>query len=94
MNNQQRHATLVQAISAASAAHADYEATVLQGVYDTAWAEWYARHLLAHGWNDLFPRPWSESELASALQQAHLAHRAAASNQPWQEFYADRFSSG
>ena len=92
MDNQQRRAELEHHLSAASAAHAEYEATVLRGEYDTAWADWYARFMLEHGWNSLFSRVWTESELARALDEANAAHRANAPGRPWHEFYAERFA--
>lgn len=92
MDDQARRAALVQRLSAANAAHGEYEKTVLHGVYDEQWPEWYAAYLIDRGWNELFARVWNVDELSAALRQADAAYRAAASNVSWQEFYAARFA--
>lgn len=92
MDEQQRRDELAQRLSNAGAAHGEYEMTALHGEYDEQWAEWYADFLLGHGWNDVLTRVWTPSELAAALRQANADHRANAAQQPWQDFYAERFA--
>lgn len=96
MDDQQRRVELAQRLSEAGAAHGQYEMTALHGEYDQQWAEWYARFLLDHGWNDLWARldsparVWTVSELSDALRHADTDQRATAPQQRWQDFYAER----
>ncbi len=83
-------AELAQRLSQASAAHAEYEMTALHGEYDRQWAEWYARYLLDHDWNELFTQRWSAEELTNALRDADAVHRLEAPHAHWQDFYAER----
>mgnify|MGYP000188557401 FL=1 len=91
MELDERRAKIIEQLAAAQAAHAEYEATTLNGVYDQQWADWYAEYLLAHGWNDLFSQSWAADSLTAALRQADAAHRATAPQQRWHEFYAAQF---
>lgn len=40
-------AVVLDALTRAAAAHGDYEANELGGIYDEAWPDWYARHMSA-----------------------------------------------
>ncbi len=48
-------------------AHGVYERTELNGVYDEAWASWYATWLTGHGLGQLLGRPVDTDELARFL---------------------------
>jgi mannose-6-phosphate isomerase-like protein (cupin superfamily) len=65
------HTDLTEAISAllteAEAAHGVYETTVLGGVYDEAWAEWYATYAVEHGIGKLVGRPVTANRLSRLL---------------------------
>lgn len=89
MDDQERRAELSQRLASASAAHAEYEMTALHGEYDQEWAEWYARYLLDHGWNDLFAQEWMPDELADALRRSDIEQRANAPHRHWYEYYAE-----
>jgi len=91
MDDPQRRAELAQRLSDAGAAHGRYEMTALHGEYDPQWAEWYARYLTSHGWNEFFSSAWDNAELAAALRQADSDQRAYAPQSRWQDFYAARF---
>lgn len=88
MDVDERQREIVKRLQDASAAHFEYETSVLRGVYDQQWAEWYARFLLEHDWDALFERAWTIGDLTDALRQADATFRAAAPQQGWQEFYA------
>lgn len=91
MADLQRNTELLRHLTTAGVAHSEYEEMELHGVYDTVWAEWYARYLIAHGWNELFVHKWTEAELADHLHRAELAHREGDPSRPWQAFYAEYF---
>lgn len=93
MTDQERRAAAVQQLTAASAAHFEYETTALQGVYDQQWAEWYADYLVQHGWNDLFEQAWTVQDLTDALCQADAAHRQNEPDAQWHDYYAPRLLS-
>jgi hypothetical protein len=92
MDDVKRRAAMAERLTAAGAAHGEYEKNALNGEYDEQWAEWYAAFLIGHQWNDLFSNGWNESELADALRQANTAHRADAPSTHWQDFYSEKFA--
>jgi len=49
------------------AAHGVYETTELGGVYDEAWAGWYAAYAVGHGIADLVGHPVTADELERFL---------------------------
>src|SRR5687768_466429 len=56
-------ALLIQAESA----HAEYEATALQGVYDQEWPRWYAAYAVEHGIGAIVGRSVTTDRLAEFL---------------------------
>lgn len=87
----------IQAIEAllaqAKAAHAEYERTELNGVYDEDWAQWYAAFIAAYGLADLVGRPTDVSEVASFLQGAWAEQERAAPAEPWESYTARRIAT-
>jgi hypothetical protein len=65
-------ATLLDALNRAAAAHGEYESTELGGVYDQAWADWYAKHMSASLHADGFAV--APGLLADELRAAATAH--------------------
>ncbi len=49
------------------AAHGAYETAELNGVYDSAWAQWYADYAVGHGVAGLLGRAVTPDELARLL---------------------------
>lgn len=92
MNETQRATELARQLKATADAHFVYETSELNGVYDEQWSDWYAAYLLAHAWDANFARVWTQSDLAHALREYHAAHRSAAPDTAWIEFYAARFA--
>ncbi len=87
-----RAAEIAQQLHDASSAHFEYETTVLKGVYDQQWGEWYAEYLLAHDWNALFTRAWDANALAETLRQLDREQRERAPQMVWSEYYAQRLA--
>ena len=89
--DQQAIAALLKDVESA---HGSYETTVLGGVRDEAWAQWYADYLLAHGLAEhLGAASPSTASLASRLSQLDVKYRQAQPNVPWTEFYAARLAA-
>lgn len=79
-------------LARAEEAHGVYEAAELGGVYDRAWARWYATWAIEHGIGDLLGREVGPDELA-ALLTAGFAAFEAADPQPeegWAAYLAER----
>lgn len=79
-------------LTRAEAAHAVYEATELNGVYDEAWPAWYADHAVRHGIGDLLGRDVTSDRLAPILASAFDDFRAIAPDPgaSWATFVAGR----
>ena len=92
MNQLSRAEQIAKQLHDASSAHFEYETTVLKGVYDQQWSEWYAGYLLAHAWNALFARAWDVNALAETLQQLDREQRERAPQMAWNEYYAQRLA--
>lgn len=92
----QRLKVIAQLLSETGSAHGDYEMTALGGAYDEQWPDWYSRHLVDQGLNDLLGRdtPFSVDELSQALREADVAFKAdrvAMAASSWPRYYAQRF---
>ena len=76
----------------AEAAHGEYETTVLDGVRDEEWAEWYAAYLLDHGLEDLLPDAgdMEMNDLATLLERYDADYRREQPAWPWPEAYAQQ----
>jgi hypothetical protein len=55
-----------------SAAHDVHEKADLNGVYDTAWARWYAAYAVEHGLGDLLGRTVGADALAEFLARTNI----------------------
>jgi hypothetical protein len=76
-------------------AHAAYETTVLNGVYDQEWAAWYAAYAVDHGIGDLIGRSLSADELAVFLSSRYAEFQQAdpTPSEPWAAYTARRLAS-
>jgi hypothetical protein len=64
-------------LAEAKEAHSEFEATVLNGVYDQDWPSWYASYAVEHGISTLVGRQVNAAELAEFFVRAwDEAHRA------------------
>lgn len=71
-------------------AHGAYETTVLGGVFDDAWAAWYAAYLLDHGLGDLLPGAASldAGSLTATLARLAADYERGDQTSPWPDDYA------
>jgi hypothetical protein len=57
-------------------AHGRYEASELGGVYDEAWADWYAAYAVDHGLGDLVGSPITPERFATFLTETNADFRS------------------
>jgi hypothetical protein len=74
------------------AAHAAYETSELNGVYDQEWPQWYAAYAVDHGIANLLGRDVTSDQLADSLARAYaeFAQSDPAPPEPWASFVARR----
>lgn len=79
----------------AAAAHGEFEATELQGVYDQAWPRWYATYAVEHGIGALVGHPVTIDGLAEFLATSNVEYEktAAEVRAPWATYTARRISA-
>jgi hypothetical protein len=70
------------------AAHGQYETTELGGVYDQAWAAWYAGWAIEHGLNDLLGTGYAQEELGRLLTSINEEHKRQSDGLNWAQFTA------
>ncbi len=77
------------------AAHGTYEATVLNGVYDKDWAQWYAGHAVEHGIGALIGHDVAADRLADSLASAYAEYEGIApgARVPWAAYTARRIAA-
>jgi hypothetical protein len=87
----------VQAIKAllvqAEEAHGAFEATELNGVYDTEWARWYAGYAVEHGVGALVGQDVTADRLAQVLASSYTEYEQAAGlSEGWADYSARRIA--
>lgn len=81
-------------LAEAEGAHGVYESTELDGVYDEAWARWYAAYLVDHGIGRLIGREIGVEALTDVLATGWQESQAeVASGQSWAAVTARRITS-
>ena len=70
-------AALERLLIDAEAAHAVYERTELDGVYDEGWPRWYAGYLVDHGIDRVLEHPIPQEELIALLDAEPAASTGA-----------------
>lgn len=89
----------IQAISAllkqAEEAHATYETTELNGVYDQEWARWYAAYAVEHGIGERIGHHVSTDDLAQFLDDSYgrFEQADAKPGEPWAAYTARRIAA-
>jgi hypothetical protein len=82
-------------LARAAAAHGEFEATELQGVYDQGWPRWYATYAVEHGLGALVGHPVTIDRLAEFLAISNVEYEKTAPElrEPWATYTARRISS-
>jgi len=70
------------------AAHGVYETTELNGVYDEAWADWYADWALSNGINNLLGTDFTLEQFSRILTEINQAHKQTDRPEDWASFTA------
>ena len=83
---------IAELLAATEAAHGAYETTELNGVYDQAWANWYAAYAVDHGMGAVLGREIGAEELALLLATTYEEFHAIdpPPAEGWQTFIARR----
>ena len=93
-----RTAAVEAILAATEAAHGAYETAELHGVYDQAWAAWYAAYAVDHGIGEALGRPIAAGELSTLLTAAWAERSASGSggdaSEPWASWMARRLVAG
>ncbi len=90
------HQSAVESLSTllteAEDAHGIYETDALGGVYDEAWAPWYAGYLVDHGIGDLIGRDVDADEVGRVLTETFDEYKTAgaAARGSWSDWTARR----
>lgn len=69
-------------------AHGRYEETVLNGVYDQNWPEWYAGYAVNHGLGSLMGREITAEEFSRFLAASYEDYKQANLGLSWDEYTA------
>ena len=67
----------------AGQAHHHYEQTVLNGVYDQDWPDWYADYALIHGLGNQLQRSPTAAELSQFLKSEYEAFKVSHPQESW-----------
>ena len=89
---QEKTLLIEELLKQTSAAHGEYETTVLNGVYDQEWAAWYARWAVEHGLNDLVKQPMDAEQWSQILTHLNEQHQQTDHQQTWAEFTAQQIA--
>jgi hypothetical protein len=94
MDNE-RIAAVEAILAQTESAHGAYEASELHGVYDVAWATWYAVYAVDHGIGDALGRTVSVEELAAFLTSSWAERTASDPDSPatWAAWTAPRLAA-
>lgn len=78
----------------AQAAHAVYEKTELNGVYDQDWPRWYAAYAVDHGVGERLGREVTVDDLAAFLASSYADFEQADPKpaEPWPAYTARRLA--
>ena len=79
---------IAQLLAQAGSTHHRFEQTVLNGIYDEAWPDWYAGHLLEHNLNDLLAQPVNQTELSRFLFHSNQVRKQHHPEPNWVEYTA------
>lgn len=74
-------------------AHGQYEATELHGVYDQAWARWYAGHAVEQGISALIGHAVTVDQLAQFLATAFADYKRDGITEDWAIYTAQRIQN-
>ena len=83
-----QQAAVEHLLRAAEAAHGAYERAELGGNYDQQWADWYARWLVAHGYNQLVDVASEAEGLSTLLDRLFELYKASGSGENWAAYFA------
>lgn len=75
-------------LTQAGQAHHDYEQSVLKGVYDQDWADWYAEYVIQNGLIKLLEQEITVQQVSQFFTQSYEAYKGKKSGESWAEYTA------
>lgn len=84
---------IAELLSQAGSAHHIYEQSELNGVYDEAWATWYADYVIQQGINEHLGNSMTVEQLAQTLAEATEAHTQSDQSLDWAAFTAAKLNA-
>lgn len=83
---------LIDLLQRTGSAHGEYETTELNGVYDDAWADWYADWAIGKGLNNFLGTSFSTAEFSRVLTDLNEELKKATTEEGWAQFTARRLA--
>jgi hypothetical protein len=81
---------IARLLSQAGSAHHHYEQTILKGVYDQAWPEWYANYIIEHGLPSLLTQSVTAGQISRFLAESYEIYQQENSKQDWADYTAQQ----
>jgi hypothetical protein len=85
----QLHQQLMQWLQMAASEHHTYETTVLEGVHDAQWPEWYARWLIEQRLNEMLETELTAEALSQQIIEINAAYEQSDKSESWNTFTAN-----
>jgi hypothetical protein len=88
MKTQETVRLIRELLNQTGAAHGQYEETVLAGVYDQNWPDWYAQYAVGHGLGELMGRGITTPEYSHFLAASFEDYKQDNLGQSWDDYTA------
>ncbi|MBD1856005.1 MULTISPECIES: hypothetical protein [Leptolyngbya] len=75
-------------LTQADQAHHDYEQSVLKGLYDQDWADWYAEYVIQNGLSELLEQEVTVQQVSQFFTQSYEAYKGKKSGESWADYTA------
>jgi hypothetical protein len=75
-------------LTQAGQAHHDYEQSVLKGVYDQDWADWYAEYVIQNGLSELLKQEITVQQVSQFFTQGYEAYKGKKTGESWADYTA------
>jgi hypothetical protein len=86
----ERLASVTEILIRTTTAHSEFEKTVLKGVYDEAWADWYAEKALEYGFNEALGSILSAAALSKQFTDLNEERKKLNPELNWAAYTAKR----
>jgi hypothetical protein len=90
MVTENKTAALIDMLTKTENAHGEYESTVLNGVYDQNWPDWYATYLVQNGLDTHIGRKIAAETLSHFLRDTYALFKQENPTTTWQAYIAQK----